>query len=92
MLFYHMGPFAVTPWDILNVTWMEPQNSIPDPLILVYFTGVKQDFNAYIAIRETTKMEEVLLDKQQYTVLYPRNFNHSKILMFPMQPRFCLLY
>ena len=36
----------------LNVTWMEPQNSIPDPFILVYFTRVKQDFNAYIAIRE----------------------------------------
>ena len=62
LLLFH-GPFAVTPWDILNVTWMEPQNSIPDSLILVYFIGVKQDFNAHISFEKTAKLEEVLLDK-----------------------------
>ena len=44
------GSFAVTPLEILDVKWMEPQNSIPDLLILSYFTGIKPDFNVFIAI------------------------------------------
>ena len=40
------------PLDILSVMWMEPQHSTLDSLNLVYFTGVKQDFNAHRAIRD----------------------------------------
>ena len=40
------------PLDILSVTWMEPQYSILDSLNMVYFIGVKQDFNAHRILRE----------------------------------------
>ena len=62
---------------------MEPQHSIPDFLTLVYFTGIKQDFNAHRTIQETTKLEEILLYKQQHIVLYPNTLIIPKIFDVP---------
>ena len=48
--FLFVGLLMSLPRTFLNVRWMEPQNSIPDLLILIYFTWIKQDFNVFIAI------------------------------------------
>ena len=50
--FLSMGLLLSPPREVLSVRWMEPQNSILDLLILSYFTGIKQDFNVFIAIQE----------------------------------------
>ena len=50
--FLSMGLLLSPPTTFSNVRWMEPQNRIPNLLILVYFTRIKQDFNVFIAIRE----------------------------------------
>ena len=48
--FLSMGLLLSPPRTFLSVRWMEPRNSSPDLLISSYFTGIKQDFNAFISI------------------------------------------
>ena len=48
---------------------MEPRHSTPDSSNLVYFTGVKQDFNAHrILFEKTVRLEEVQLATHRLTL------------------------
>ena len=60
--FLSMGLLLSPPKTFLNVRWMEPQNSIPDLLILSYFTGITGDFNVSITIQENYLLEEISSD------------------------------
>ena len=41
---------------------------------------------------KTTKLEEIILDKTIVHSLTLKDFNHSRILMLSMQPKFFLLF